>query len=59
MAEDDSYFYVGTSSGDILKLYMKSKLMSDYGPVKEKFSLVSGIPLGLFLSNFCYPQLLM
>ncbi|CAM5097379.1 unnamed protein product [Natator depressus] len=42
MAEDDSYFYVGTSSGDILKLYMKSKLMSDYGPVKEKFSLGVG-----------------
>ncbi|KAH1183141.1 cilia- and flagella-associated protein 52 [Mauremys mutica] len=39
VAEDDSYFYVGTSSGDILKLNMKSKLMSDYGPVKEKFSL--------------------
>ncbi|KYO40820.1 cilia- and flagella-associated protein 52 isoform B [Alligator mississippiensis] len=40
MADDDSYFYVGTTSGDILKLNTKSKLMSDYGPMKDKFSLV-------------------
>ncbi|XP_025067433.1 cilia- and flagella-associated protein 52-like isoform X2 [Alligator sinensis] len=39
MADDDSYFYVGTTSGDILKLNTKSKLMSDYGPMKDKFSL--------------------
>nr|XP_009672125.1 PREDICTED: WD repeat-containing protein 16 isoform X2 [Struthio camelus australis] len=39
MADDDSYFYVGTSSGDILKLNTNSKLMSDYGPQKEKFSM--------------------
>uniref|UniRef100_A0A7M4EJV5 Cilia- and flagella-associated protein 52 n=1 Tax=Crocodylus porosus TaxID=8502 RepID=A0A7M4EJV5_CROPO len=38
MADDDSYFYVGTTSGDILKLNTKSKLMSDYGPMKDKFS---------------------
>ncbi|KAM8797004.1 cilia- and flagella-associated protein 52 [Eudromia elegans] len=39
MADDDSYFYVGTSSGDILKLNPNNKLMSDYGPQKEKFSM--------------------
>uniref|UniRef100_A0ACB8EJZ5 Cilia- and flagella-associated protein 52 n=1 Tax=Sphaerodactylus townsendi TaxID=933632 RepID=A0ACB8EJZ5_9SAUR len=40
MTEDDSYFYIGTSTGDVLKLNTKSTLMSDYGPIKEKFSLV-------------------
>ncbi|XP_067164288.1 cilia- and flagella-associated protein 52 [Apteryx mantelli] len=39
MADDDSYFYVGTSSGDVLKLNTNNKLMSDYGPQKEKFSM--------------------
>lgn len=42
MTDDDSFFYVGTSTGDILKLNTKTTLMSDYGPVKQKFSLVSG-----------------
>ncbi|XP_074777942.1 cilia- and flagella-associated protein 52 [Athene noctua] len=39
VADDDNYFYVGTSSGDILKLNTNNKLMTDYGPQKEKFSL--------------------
>ncbi|XP_061477831.1 cilia- and flagella-associated protein 52 isoform X2 [Rhineura floridana] len=39
MTDDDSYFYIGTSTGDVLKLNTKSTLMSDYGPLKEKFSL--------------------
>ncbi|KAF7249171.1 Cilia- and flagella-associated protein 52 [Varanus komodoensis] len=40
MTNDDTYFYIGTSTGDVLKINTKSRLMSDYGPVKEKFSLV-------------------
>nr|XP_020822405.1 cilia- and flagella-associated protein 52 isoform X2 [Phascolarctos cinereus] len=39
MAEDDSYFYVGTTTGDILKMNPRTKLLADAGPVKEKFSL--------------------
>ncbi|XP_074745130.1 cilia- and flagella-associated protein 52-like [Strix uralensis] len=39
VADDDNYFYVGTSSGDVLKLNTNEKLMTDYGPHKKKFSL--------------------
>lgn len=45
MADDDSYFYVGTSTGDILKINTKSTLMSSFGPEKDKHSLVSGLCL--------------
>uniref|UniRef100_A0A8B9MC31 Cilia- and flagella-associated protein 52 n=1 Tax=Accipiter nisus TaxID=211598 RepID=A0A8B9MC31_9AVES len=41
MADDDNYCYVGTSSGDVLKVNTNNKLMTDYGPQKEKFSSVS------------------
>ena len=41
MADDDSFFYVGTTTGDILKMNPKTKLLADTGPVKDKFSLVS------------------
>ncbi|NXS58914.1 CFA52 protein, partial [Brachypteracias leptosomus] len=49
MADDDNYFYVGTSSGDILKVNMNNKLMTDYGPQKEKFS--SGVTALLLLKT--------
>ncbi|XP_003340387.1 cilia- and flagella-associated protein 52 isoform X1 [Monodelphis domestica] len=38
MAEDDSFFYIGTTTGDILKLNPRTKLLADTGPVKDKFS---------------------
>ncbi|XP_065591191.1 cilia- and flagella-associated protein 52 [Cyrtonyx montezumae] len=38
MADDDNYFYVGTSTGDVLKVNTRNKLMTDFGPQK-KFSL--------------------
>ncbi|NXJ09399.1 CFA52 protein, partial [Odontophorus gujanensis] len=38
IADDDNYFYVGTSTGDVLKLNTRNKLMTDFGPQK-KFSL--------------------
>jgi hypothetical protein len=41
MADDDSFFYLGTTTGDILKMNPKTKLLADTGPVKDKFSLVS------------------
>jgi hypothetical protein len=41
MADDDSFFYVGTTTGDILKMNPRTKLMADTGPVKDKYSLVS------------------
>ncbi|KGL89172.1 WD repeat-containing protein 16, partial [Charadrius vociferus] len=39
MADDDSDFYVGTSSGDILQVDTNNKVMTKYGPQKKKFSL--------------------
>lgn len=41
MASDDSFFYLGTTTGDILKMNPRTKLLADAGPVKDKFSLVS------------------
>ncbi|NXJ65043.1 CFA52 protein, partial [Rostratula benghalensis] len=39
MAEDDSAFYIGTTSGDILKVSTKYKMMTECGPQKKKFAL--------------------
>ncbi|OBS67525.1 hypothetical protein A6R68_03933, partial [Neotoma lepida] len=39
MAGDDSFFYLGTTTGDILKMNPRTKLLTDAGPVKDKFSL--------------------
>ncbi|XP_023601107.1 cilia- and flagella-associated protein 52 [Myotis lucifugus] len=39
MPSDDSFFYLGTTTGDILKMNPRTKLMADTGPVKDKFSL--------------------
>ncbi|KAF4080329.1 hypothetical protein AMELA_G00169070 [Ameiurus melas] len=36
--EDDAFFYCGTTSGDILKVNLKSRLLNSCGPVKHKFS---------------------
>ncbi|KAM4663854.1 cilia- and flagella-associated protein 52 [Discoglossus pictus] len=39
VSEDDSCFYCGTSTGDILKINMKNKLLNSCGPQKGKFGL--------------------
>nr|KAF6415330.1 cilia and flagella associated protein 52 [Molossus molossus] len=39
MANDDNFFYLGTTTGDILKMNPKTKLLADTGPTKDKFSL--------------------
>lgn len=40
MSNDDSKFYCGTTTGDILEINLKSKLMTNYGPSdNERFSL--------------------
>nr|CAB3267684.1 WD repeat-containing protein 16-like [Phallusia mammillata] len=36
--ENDEYFYCGTTSGDILKINMKTKFVANHGPAKGKFS---------------------
>ncbi|XP_038067844.1 cilia- and flagella-associated protein 52-like [Patiria miniata] len=38
VAPDDDYFYCGTTSGDILKIYMANNLLSKFGPEKDKYS---------------------
>uniref|UniRef100_A0A8C3PHN5 Cilia- and flagella-associated protein 52 n=1 Tax=Calidris pygmaea TaxID=425635 RepID=A0A8C3PHN5_9CHAR len=45
MADGDSVFYVGTSSGDILQVNTNNKVMTEYGPLKKKFSSVSTLLL--------------
>ncbi|XP_065753335.1 cilia- and flagella-associated protein 52 isoform X1 [Phocoena phocoena] len=39
MADDDSFFYLGTTTGDILKMSPRTKLLADTGPAKDRFSL--------------------
>ncbi|XP_018423807.1 PREDICTED: cilia- and flagella-associated protein 52 [Nanorana parkeri] len=39
VTEDDSCFYCGTTTGDILKMNAKTKLLNSYGPQKGRFSL--------------------
>uniref|UniRef100_UPI00398E4B89 cilia- and flagella-associated protein 52 isoform X2 n=1 Tax=Pristiophorus japonicus TaxID=55135 RepID=UPI00398E4B89 len=39
ITEDDSFFYCGTTTGDILMISMKTGLLNNYGPMKDKFSL--------------------
>ncbi|XP_048871689.1 cilia- and flagella-associated protein 52 [Brienomyrus brachyistius] len=38
IAEDDDFFYCGTSSGDVLKVNLRTKLLNSCWPVKQKFS---------------------
>ncbi|XP_037265448.1 cilia- and flagella-associated protein 52 isoform X2 [Falco biarmicus] len=49
MTGDDNCFYVGTSTGDVLKVNTNNRLMTDYGPQKEKFS--SGVTALLLLKT--------
>uniref|UniRef100_A0A673CZF3 Cilia- and flagella-associated protein 52 n=1 Tax=Sphaeramia orbicularis TaxID=375764 RepID=A0A673CZF3_9TELE len=37
--EDDQFILCGTTSGDIMKVNLKTGLLSNYGPVKTKYSL--------------------
>ncbi|KAG7242356.1 hypothetical protein INR49_023485 [Caranx melampygus] len=39
ISEDDKIIFCGTTSGDIMKINMKTGLLSDCGPVKKKYSL--------------------
>ncbi|XP_061080955.1 cilia- and flagella-associated protein 52-like isoform X1 [Conger conger] len=38
VSPDDNFFYCGTSSGDILKMNLRTKLLNVYGPLKDKFT---------------------
>ncbi|XP_053939279.1 cilia- and flagella-associated protein 52 isoform X3 [Cuculus canorus] len=49
IADDDSYFYVGTTSGDILQVNTNTKVMTSYGPEKKTFS--SGVTALLLLTT--------
>uniref|UniRef100_A0A8D0AV03 Cilia- and flagella-associated protein 52 n=1 Tax=Sander lucioperca TaxID=283035 RepID=A0A8D0AV03_SANLU len=39
ISEDDKFIFCGTTSGDIMKINLKTGLLSDCGPVKAKYSL--------------------
>ncbi|KAL4647974.1 cilia- and flagella-associated protein 52 isoform X1 [Arapaima gigas] len=36
--EDDTFFYCGTSSGDVLKVNLETRLLNSCWPVKQKFN---------------------
>ncbi|XP_060723217.1 cilia- and flagella-associated protein 52 [Tachysurus vachellii] len=38
IVEDDSFFYCGTTSGDVLRVNLKSRLLNSFGPQKHRFS---------------------
>ncbi|XP_065065504.1 cilia- and flagella-associated protein 52-like [Rhopilema esculentum] len=38
VSDDDQFMYCGTTSGDILQINMRTKLLCHYGPPKDKFS---------------------
>lgn len=40
ISEDDQFIYCGTTTGDIMKINMKTRLLATCGPVKAKYSLV-------------------
>ncbi|XP_075898976.1 cilia- and flagella-associated protein 52 [Nelusetta ayraudi] len=39
ISEDDQFIYCGTTTGDIMKINMKTRLLASCGPVKAKYSL--------------------
>ncbi|XP_034544788.1 cilia- and flagella-associated protein 52 [Notolabrus celidotus] len=39
ISEDDQFIFCGTTSGDIMKINMKTGLLTNCGPVKTKYSL--------------------
>ncbi|XP_034442928.1 cilia- and flagella-associated protein 52-like [Hippoglossus hippoglossus] len=39
ISEDDQFIFCGTTSGDIMKINLNSRHLSDCGPVKSKYSL--------------------
>lgn len=40
ISEDDQLIFCGTTSGDIMKINLRTRLLSDCGPAKAKYSLV-------------------
>ncbi|TKS67973.1 Cilia- and flagella-associated protein 52 [Collichthys lucidus] len=39
ISEDDQFIFCGTTSGDIMKINLRTGLLSDCGPAKKKYSL--------------------
>lgn len=39
VCDDDQFMYCGTTSGDVLKVNMKTCLFTNHGPLKDKYSL--------------------
>ncbi|XP_068583876.1 cilia- and flagella-associated protein 52 isoform X2 [Cebidichthys violaceus] len=39
ISEDDQFIFCGTTSGDIMKINLKTGLLSDSGPAKDKYSM--------------------
>lgn len=40
ISKDDQFIYCGTTTGDIMRINMKTRLLAKCGPVKAKYSLV-------------------
>ncbi|XP_015251024.1 PREDICTED: cilia- and flagella-associated protein 52 [Cyprinodon variegatus] len=39
ISEDDRYMFCGTTSGDILKINMATKILNQHGPIKAKYNM--------------------
>ncbi|XP_064890452.1 cilia- and flagella-associated protein 52-like isoform X1 [Columba livia] len=53
MTDDDGDFYLGTTSGDVLKVNTSSKVLTACGPQKKKLSMVSSSSVTPILSLSC------
>lgn len=51
ISEDDQFIFCGTTSGDIMKINMKTGLLSDCGPIKKKYCLVSHCEIIHYVPN--------
>ena len=53
VCDDDQFMYCGTTSGDVLKVNMKTCLFTNHGPLKDKYSLgistLQILPSGMYL----------
>ncbi|XP_068448325.1 cilia- and flagella-associated protein 52 [Clinocottus analis] len=39
ISEDNQFIFCGTTSGDIMKINLNTRLLSNFGPTKEKYSM--------------------
>lgn len=58
ISEDDQFIFCGTTSGDIMKINLRTRLLSDCGPAKAKYSLVGQFIGSHYILNLSFQLLL-